>query len=258
MLSRNQIKHLNSLRLNKYRKIHREFIAEGNTLVLDLLTSGLEIRAIYALPEWLENNINGDQHKSIQVTELAENDLKKVSGLSTANEVIAVVRIPEWSIDMEDLSHQLVLMLDNIRDPGNLGTIIRTADWFCINNIICSEECVDVYNPKVVQASMGSVARVKVYYENLIEVFGKLIPGTIVYGTFMTGKDLSKTKLRDKGIIIIGNESKGISKKLFPFINEKIGIPAFGESESESLNAAVACSITLYEFRREQKLHSTG
>ncbi len=253
MLSRNQIKHLNSLQLNKYRNIHKEFIAEGNKLVLDILSGALEVKALYATPEWLEKNEK--VLKKISVTEVPEKELKKISGLTTANEVIAVISIPERDLNIENISSQLTIMLDTIRDPGNLGTIIRTADWFGINNIICSENSVDAYNPKVVQASMGSFTRVQVYYDNLKEVLAKLSPETKVFGTFMDGEDISKKRLQDKGIIIIGNESKGISEDLLPFINEKISIPAFvrkgtSSGKAESLNAAVACAIVCYEFRR--------
>jgi len=251
MLSLGQIKYLNSLQINKYRKIHQEFIAEGNKIVIDLLQADFEVKEIFATTGWLEINNSRYQQKNIRVTEVTEKDLKKISGLTNANEVFAVVKMPPRNPDLQAISGKLTLMLDDIRDPGNLGTIIRTADWFGISSIICSHESVDVYNPKVVQATMGSIARVRVYYADLKDVLKNLSPDTKVYGTFMDGEDLSKKRLLDKGIIIIGNESKGISTELSPLINERIGIRAFEKGKSESLNAAVACSIILYEFRRK-------
>ncbi len=256
MISRNQIKHLNSLRLNKYRKIHREFIAEGNKLVLDLLDSDLNIRSIFATSKWLESNCSVFGDKSIIVTDITANELKKISNLTTANEVIAVVEIPERETDITSITNEFVIMLDGIRDPGNLGTIIRIADWFGVSSIICSEDSVDVYNPKVVQASMGSIARVKLYYEDLRDFLEKIPSNTKIFGTFMDGENLSEKKLTGKGIIIIGSEANGISEELFPFINERISIPGFSPGKAESLNAAVACGIVCYEFRRKSAVGS--
>ena len=251
MISLGQIKYLNSLQINKYRKIHQEFIAEGNKIVIDLLQADFEVKEIFATTGWLEINSSRYQQKNIRVTEVTEEDLNKISGLTSANEVFAVVKMPLRSLDLQAISGELTLMLDDIRDPGNLGTIIRTADWFGISSIICSHESVDIYNPKVVQATMGSIARVRVYYADLKDVLKNLSPDTKVYGTYMDGEDVSKKRLLDKGIIIIGNESKGITKEHSPLINERIGIRAFEKGKSESLNAAVACSIILYEFRRK-------
>ena len=146
-----------------------------------------------------------------------------------------------------------MLMLDEIKDPGNLGTIIRTADWFGISDIICSNECVDVYNPKVVQATMGSLARVNIFYTNL-ETFLREIPdGTKVYGTMIDGKNIYETKLFNRGLILIGNESRGVSAKLKPFITDKVFIPSytvFKDKSTESLNASIATAIVCAEFRR--------
>jgi len=248
MLSRNQIKHLKSLQQHKYRYLNHEFVAEGTKLVLDLLSSEFEIKIIYATKDWLEKNSSHYDQKNIRINETSAAELGKISALKTASEVFALVKMPEWSLDIQFLSTELVVMLDSIRDPGNLGTIIRTADWFGIKSIICSEDSVDVYNPKVVQATMGSVASVKVHYQDLKEVLSQVEPDTKVYGTFMDGDDISTMNLTDKGIVIIGSEANGISPVLFPFINERLGIKASDNSRSESLNAAIACSIVLYEI----------
>ena len=147
-------------------------------------------------------------------------------------------------------------MLDEIKDPGNMGTIIRTADWFGISNIICSNECVDVYNPKVVQATMGSLARVSIFYTNLESYLQKIPAETRVYGTVMDGKNIYETKLKNRGLILIGNESKGVSAKLKPFITDNISIPSFPVSEersTESLNASIAAAIVCAEFKRNRQ-----
>ena len=256
MISANKIKHLRSLQHKKYRDLYREFIAEGNKLVPDLLASELEIKSIYALSGWLERNSTSYHGKNITLHDVASDDLKKISTLTTPNEVLAVVKIPESEPDIKSVSEELVIMLDGIRDPGNLGTIIRTADWFGISTVICSHDCVDVYNPKVVNATMGSVARVKVFYTDLKDFLKKIPPCVKIYGTFIDGKCLNEMPFSGKGIVIIGSEANGITKELNPFINEKLSITSYGRragntGNAESLNAAIACSIVCYEFRRK-------
>lgn len=251
MLSKNQIKYINSLQHNKYRKQHGEFIAEGNKIVLDLLSSELSIKTIFATAKWLEKNKTRHLDKKINLQEVSHDELKKISSLTTANEVLALIEIPDMKPDIQVLANELVLMLDGIRDPGNLGTIIRTADWFGISSIICSPDCVDVFNHKVVQASMGSVARVKLYYEDLKHFLGSMPPDTKIYGTFMDGEPLCGKELTAKGFVIIGNEANGISPELCSFITDRISVPGFSPIMAESLNAAVACGIVCYAFRRK-------
>ena len=252
MISINQIKHINSLKQNKFRKIHKEFIAEGEKTVAGILSSNFEISGIFALEEWLEKNKK--ICKEFNVEQISEKELKRISSQKTPNNVLAVVKIPENEIDIKTIFSDLILMLDNINDPGNLGTIIRIADWFGIKNIICSENTVDLYNPKVVQATTGSIARVKVYYTELKEFLQKTPENITVYGTLLEGGNISKSKLKKTGIIIIGSESHGISKELFPFIKEKIKIPEYlaktNTQKAESLNASIATAIVCYEFRR--------
>lgn len=154
--------------------------------------------------------------------------------------------------EVPDMTSELILMLDNISDPGNMGTIIRTADWFGVQHIICSENCVDVFNPKVVQASMGSIFRVKIHYKKSEEFLQNISVGIPIYGTLLNGKSIYETHLSRNGIILIGNESHGISTHLLPFIKSKISIPGFSKGKSaESLNASIAASIVLAEFRRQ-------
>lgn len=253
MITKNQIKHINSLKSNKFRKTYNEFIVEGTKLVNEILYSSFEISSLFATKRWFIENKN-DISEIIELTEINEKELKSISGLTTPNEVLAIVKIPENEINKNTIYQDLVLVLDKIRDPGNLGTIIRTADWFGINNIICSKDTVDAYNPKVIQATMGSVSRVKVYYTNL-ENFLKEIPENIpVYGTFLEGENIYTSKLPDKAIIVIGNEANGISKEIENLVTHKIFIPPFSSNQkqtAESLNASIATALICSEFRRK-------
>lgn len=273
MLSRNQQKLIRSLHLKKQREKHGLFLIEGNTIITDLVQSGqihpgnLEILA--ATPEWLERTLlkdNGVPENS-SLSRLAVSaypaDLKKLSGLVSPPEVIAVLRIPAEAANAslvpfrpEQLREGVTLVFESIRDPGNLGTIIRTADWFGIRNIICSPDSVDIYNNKVVQASMGSVLRTRPIYMELTELFesaGRFkIP---VYGTAMDGADFYDTPVRVPGLIVFGNESHGISKSLESFFRQKIRIPDFpaGASGTESLNVATSVAVVCAEIRRRQR-----
>lgn len=251
MISRNQIKYINSLKLGKFRHISRTFIAEGPKLLEEILDSKLEIESVFALGQYLEEN--KDILNDLDCYEVSETELDKISTLKTPNKVLAVVNIPETNIDLNDLGTNLALALNDIRDPGNMGTIIRTADWFGIRQIFCSKECVDIYNPKVVQSTMGSIARVKVHYLNL-EDFLKQHSGNIpTFAATMSGHNIYDEMLPDKGIIFIGNESHGIPPELIRNIERQVSIPA-GESTTESLNASIATAIILSEFRRQKPL----
>ncbi len=247
MISKNKIKLFNSLKLRKYRKKHGLFIAEGQKIIKDLILSGLKVE--YIISE--ENNLkeNTSQAEFIQST---QNEIKNISSLKTPSDSIAIFEIPKYEINYKKITNELVLFCDNIQNPGNLGTIIRTADWFGIKNIICTEDTVDVYNLKVVQASMGAIGRVKVHYINAENFFNKLNNGVVVYGTFLEGENIYETSLSKNGIIIIGNEGSGISEEVEKYISKKIHIPNYSESESksESLNASIATAIVCAEFRR--------
>ena len=240
MLSANQKKFVNSLKQKKFRNQHNCFVVEGFKMVEELLLSNFETETIFALSDWATHHLN------LKVEVISENELNSISSLITPNKVIAIVKQKEKIIS--DLSQSLSIVLDDIQDPGNFGTIIRTADWFGITNIICSENCVDVYNPKVIQATMGSLFRANVFYTNLTTFFSKN-QNLTVYGALLNGENVSQKKLKSKGsILLMGNESKGISKNLIPFVTEKITIPKFGKAES--LNVATATAILCFECKR--------
>lgn len=254
MLSKNQIKFVNSLKQKKERKEQGLFIAEGTKIVLDLLNSKIKVKQVFATEKFVsENKIPS----GIECYEIKPTELDRISSLTTPNESIAICEIPKHKLDETHLINHLTLVLDGIQDPGNMGTIIRTADWFGIKEIICSNESADVYNPKVVQATMGSIARVKVHYVDLEDMFSNKLKGKniTVYGALLEGENIYKKQLFKTGLIVIGNESKGISEKIKPYITEKIKIPSFAleknsKDEAESLNASIATAIICSEFRR--------
>ncbi|AOW08361.1 TrmH family RNA methyltransferase [Flavobacterium gilvum] len=240
MLSKNQIKLISSLHQKKHRQANQLFFAEGVKVIQELVKSNFELEHLYTTKEDF-NDVA--QNKRIVIT---ENELNKISALSTPNTCLAVFKIP---LESKIIESGLVLALDSIRDPGNLGTILRLCDWFGIQQLICSKETVDIYNPKVVQATMGSIARVNVNYIDL-ETFIKetKLP---VFGTFMDSQNIYKTTLPQEGIIVMGNEANGISENIEKLINQRLTIPRFGNIQiTESLNVATATAIILSEFRR--------
>jgi TrmH family RNA methyltransferase len=233
MLSKNEHKYIQSLCQKKQRQEERLFIAEGTKLVEELLHSRYTIRKLYALADWAEKN--KDVTNVITVT---DNELAKISGLQTPNQVLAIVE-QQTRANQPQIKDQLTLVLDGIQDPGNFGTIIRIADWFGIKQIVASEDTVELYNPKVIQSTMGSFLRVNVWYQSL---YGFLqSAGIPVYGALLNGKSMHGEPPVTEGLLVIGNESKGISKELLPFISHPISIPRLGGAES--LNAAVAAGI---------------
>ena len=242
MLSKTYTKYIQSLHHKKFRDIENTFIAEGSKVVMDLLNSGkIVCENIVATADWLRQNelaIRRHYHGPFEVVE--EYELQKISVLSTPNQVLALFqKVKQVEIT---LVGKLTLALDNIQDPGNLGTIIRIADWFGVQAIVCSENCADLYNPKVVQSTMGSLARVAITYTNLAVWFKKneSIP---IYAAALDGKNIAEVIGLQEGILLIGNESKGISAELMDLATEKITIPKIGGAES--LNAAVATGIIL-------------
>jgi TrmH family RNA methyltransferase len=253
MLSKNQIKFVSSLKQKKFRDENNLFIAEGTKIVLELIDSNIKVTQLYAAPEFLRSH---PIEKKIEQFEAKAAELERISALKTANDVLAVCEIPTSKLDINSLKDKLTLVLDDIKDPGNLGTIIRIADWFGIENIICSEDTVDCFNPKVVQATMGSIARINVYYTDLVQLFKdqSSVLNIKTFAALLEGENIYSKQLPSNGFIIIGNESKGISDKLLPHITDKISIPSFSHyksgGEAESLNAAIATSIICSEFRR--------
>ena len=253
MLSKSQIKHISSLKVKKYRELYGEFIAEGSKLVLELLNSNYSAIALYALKEWLNDN-KIPSGTNIDVFEVSESEMSRITSLSTPSPCLLILKTHNVLFNPFTAEKELVLMLDDIKDPGNLGTIIRTADWFGFKNIVCSPNTVDLYNPKTIQSTMGSVARVNVCYQPLDELLDKLNKKIAVYGSLLEGENIINKDLHKNGIIIIGNESKGISEKIRTYINEKIFIPGYHTAtdidKPESLNASIATAIICYEFRR--------
>lgn len=288
MLTAKQIKFISSLHHKKFREEHGCFIAEGQKIVDEILTSDYRVQGIYATREWMENHIEVVDTVNIPFNETLPREMLRISALTNPGPVLAVVQIPDYSKKKiadptsctdspgssdnsesgplntvaDRSANPLILALDDIRDPGNLGTIIRIADWFGINTILCSQSCVDVYNPKVVQATMGSIARVRIYVADLANAL--LHPHTVVpdipsglvpvFGAFLDGASIySSEHIKGYGIIVIGNESHGISARLEPLIQYRIAIPVAcpkGRNHAESLNAAVAAAIICSEFRR--------
>jgi TrmH family RNA methyltransferase len=240
MITKNQVKYIQSLGQKKSRDIENHFIAEGPKLVNELLTAeNCRIHQLFALKGWINENPNAGNQT--EVIELSDAELDKISQLTTPNQVLAVIEKLQWKNDPE-MKGNISLALDTIQDPGNMGTIIRLADWFGIKNIFCSADCADVYSPKVVQASMGSISRVRVEYTDILSwlIENKDVR---IYAAVLDGRDITKMEKINEGIIVIGNESKGISGEILKLANVQITIP--GKGEAESLNAAVATGIIL-------------
>lgn len=252
MLSKSQVKLTRSVQQKKYRNQFQLYVVEGVKLMNELLLSGKKIHSIYCLEEWYqENEPELLKNKAAEIFIVNEKELKSVSSQSTPNQVLALV-----SMEMPALlnnNEKIILVLDAIRDPGNLGTIIRIADWFNISQIVCSDDCADQYNPKVIQASMGSIFRVQLIYEDI----EKLIlsqPERKVYAGMMEGNPSGKTIFNTPLFLLIGNESHGINPLLYPLITQNVTIEKRGNAES--LNAAIACGILLHDIVNH--IHPSG
>ncbi len=244
MLSKQQLSYLRSLHQKKFRQMYGKFLVEGDKLVRELLTSGFKVDAIYAVSGWR----GAAERQKIEKITVTEDELAKISTHETPNQVVAVaeIRAQEHIAPLADLSG-LVVCCDNLNDPGNAGTIIRTADWFGVEYVFLSPNSVDVYNPKTVSAAKGSLFRVKCVYMDLKELFARH-PGMKVYGAYMEGVNIYKTEVSPNAFVLIGNEANGISPELEELVSNKISIPNFGKAES--LNAAVAAGIIISEFKR--------
>jgi TrmH family RNA methyltransferase len=243
MLNKTHTKYIQTLHHKKFRDENEVFIAEGPKVVLELLDSREFVcQQLFAVEEWLVNNQKTlQQYSGTEIFTAKDFELEKISLLTTPNNVLAVFKKKTQSKPVE-LKGRITLVLDTIQDPGNLGTIIRTADWFGIENIICSAACADMYNPKVVQSTMGSLARVNIFYTDLEKWLNE--NKTIKkYAAALHGKNINSLTAIKEAIIIIGNEGKGISEAVMNAVDEKITIPKKGEAES--LNAAVATGIIL-------------
>jgi RNA methyltransferase, TrmH family len=249
MISKNKIKFLQSLSRKKFRDELGLFVAEGEKLITELMLSGFQFELLVVSND-LINKFNDIKCEKLIAS---DEELKKISLLTNSSSVIAVCSQRNNSLDDDIQINDITIVLDDIQDPGNLGTIIRLASWFGINQIVCSENTVDCYNPKVIQATMGAIAHVKISYCNLIWFLDDSIKkGRTVYGTFMEGDNIYKTKLVENAIVVFGNEGRGISQELKEIISQKISIPSFqnGHQTVESLNVSIAASIVCSEFRR--------
>ena len=240
MISKNQIKYVRQLERKKGRTAEGLFVAEGPKVVGDLIAAGYQPKMVFAIKEWKE------KHGDMDVQEVTEEELQKVSFLQHPQQVLALLEMPK-GVALDKAGKELCLALDGVQDPGNLGTIIRIADWFGIRTIYCSEDTADAWNPKVIQATMGSIARVKMVYTDLKALIEKAeVP---VYGTLLDGQDIYTQPLSKEGIIVMGNEGNGISQEIRKLITHQLLIPKYQEGP-ESLNVAIATAITCSEFRR--------
>lgn len=251
MLTKNTIKYIKSLSEKKFRNAYGSFIAEGPKIVSDIAGSSLKIEKLFATQTWLDQN-ETLLEKPDEIHCITTKELSAISLLTTPNQVLATIKIPSPVFQAVMAAQSLIITLDDIRDPGNLGTIIRIADWFGFKNILCSETSVDAFNPKCVQSTMGSIARVNIYYENLIDVL-KDCPGTThIFGAFLNGENIYDINPEPHGFLIIGNEANGIQPEVAKLVTRQISIPAAHQagSHAESLNASAATAILCSEFFR--------
>lgn len=255
MLSKARIKQIRSLEQKKYRRQEGLFVAEGHKLVGELLTAGHRPVYLCHTPQW-EPTLHNVEKLSCPTDIVSDAELRSTSLLQHPQQVLALFRMPEWKTpSSKELSGRLVICLDGIQDPGNLGTICRLADWFGIEDIICSTETADIFNPKAIQATMGAIARVKLHYTNLKAfITDATTHGIPVYGTFLDGRNIYDRPLTPHGIIVMGNEGKGISREIELLVTDKLFIPSYPQDRptTESLNVAMAAAITCAEFRRRQ------
>lgn len=238
MISKSQIKSITALGQKKYRQTSGLFVAEGVKVIAELYNAGLKLHSLHSTSPI---KLASEKQEPISASEL-----KKISFLKTPNVALAVFEIPS---EEKNKVSKLTLVLDSVRDPGNLGTIIRMCDWFGVERLICSNNTADCYNPKVVQATMGSIARISVIYTDISEVLKNTsLP---VFGAFMEGTNVYSKKLPEEAYLVMGNEGNGISAAIENLVSEKISIPQFGKSrDTESLNVATATAILLSEFKR--------
>jgi RNA methyltransferase, TrmH family len=250
MLSKAIVKYVNALQVKKYRNQHQAFVVEGAKSVLELLQSDFELQHLFITEEFLQEHVN-KLSKGTRYELVKEQDLIKAGTFSSNNAALAVAhmrQLPTLRFQPSDFA----IALDDIRDPGNLGTIIRIADWYGIGTIVCSDTCADFYNPKTISATMGSFTRVKAYYLDLATWLRDLPQGTPVYGASLEGDNIHRMQLLPQGIVVMGNEANGIRAEVAGEVNRLIKIPAFGQAES--LNVATATAIIIDNFMRNATL----
>ena len=253
MISKNKAKFIISLQKKKIRDEEKLYVIEGDKLVREFVAARVPIKAVIANPEFIRS-LPADINNFIDETEsITYEELKQISTLKTPHNALAIIPMPEHTMNTSEILKELCVGLDCVQDPGNLGTIIRASGWFGIKNIICSENSVDVYNPKVIQASMGALLHVNVFYTDLEKLCTQARENNVpVFGSVLKGDSIYSHKLDNKGVILLGNESKGISEKLISLITDFIMIPRFGAAENgiDSLNVGMAASVIFSEFRR--------
>lgn len=250
MLSQNQLKHLRSLSLKKYRLQYGQFLVEGEKMVDELLgQTRIDIAGVYGLSDWIGQHERHLHRISDRVVRISEIELSKISTLSTPNKVLAVAKLPQEACDFNLVAKDLCFYLDGIQDPGNLGAILRVADWFGIPAVFCSPDCVEAVSPKVVQASMGAVFRVHCWESSLEDILNAA-PDIPVMGAVLDGENVYQSKLPQHGLLVIGNESRGISATAEALLTRRLSIPRHASGGAESLNASVAAGILASEFRR--------
>jgi TrmH family RNA methyltransferase len=257
MISKSRIKYIHGLKMKKNRTQEGCFVAEGPKLVGDLM-GHFNCRYLAATAEWMQQHGGEVGSKHVEKDVVTQDELERISFLKTPQEVLAIFDMRKENTDANELAqlptHQLCLALDDVQDPGNVGTIIRLADWFGIEHVFCSTGSADVYNPKTIQATMGALSRVQIHYVELPE-FLQHAAGAPVYGTFLEGDNLYTTETKEYGIIVMGNEGNGISHAVEQEVTHKLHIPNYPpmRSTSESLNVAVATAIICAEFRRRSR-----
>lgn len=247
MLSKGQIKYLQSLRMKKYRDAHGVFVAEGDKIVGELLQGDMQAEMLCALPEWLER-WQGRVSEATTCLTVNQKTLERISSSKSPNQVLAVVTKPKYQLPDTFAGDELILLLDRIQDPGNLGSIIRTTDWFGIRHIVCAPGTADLYNPKVIQATMGSFLRTRLYYEELPAFIRKHKEIMSFYGSFMDGDNVFTSKIKFPAAMVIGNESRGISDEVAALIDRRLSVPpgnSGNDTSAESLNAAIAAGIMM-------------
>lgn len=258
MISKNRLKWIRGLQQKKLRQSEGVFVAEGPKVVGDLLAAGLECVYGVRTPD-----CRLDRMATGVWEEVNEDELRRISFLDAPQQVLAVLRQPVWPVEqcMELPASQLVLALDGVQNPGNLGTIVRLADWFGVDDVFCSRDCADVYNPKTVQATMGALSRVRVHYIDIVPWLASLRgQGVPVYGTFLDGADMYASPLSEHGVIVMGNEGRGVSAEVEACVGERLWIPDYpvGRAASESLNVAIATAVVCAEFRRQARPAGRG
>jgi TrmH family RNA methyltransferase len=255
LITKSQIKLIRSLEHKKFRDLHQAFIVEGDKLVREILASFITVECVFAKSAWFKQIHDNLRAKAKEIIEVNDKELSQISFQKTPNQAVALAKIPQYALNITEISNSLSLFLDEVQDPGNLGTIIRLADWFGINHVLCGKGCADPFSPKAVQSTMGAIIRVKTYQtdQSFFQLLKNNNPNLPVYGTFINGENLyTAASLSSNAVIVMGNESKGISGDLTRYINHRLMIPQYSGSNtaSESLNVATAAGIVCAEFRR--------